>query len=69
MSEKNLMLIQKFMGVVMLLLTALIVAIGDGDITGVFITAPFGIWMLFSKEIIIQREAFEGDTEEEEEFR
>lgn len=43
---------QKLMGVVMILICA-IVTLADQDATAAVLLVPLGLWMLFTKEIVI----------------
>lgn len=51
-------LFQKFLGVVLILLSVLIIVISD-DGTGILVTFPMGLWLLLTKEQLI------GDEPEE----
>lgn len=59
---------QKLYGVGLLVLTAVIFMVMT-DVTFTLVTAPLGLWLLFTKEMVITDDYFfEVNEEKEEEF-
>lgn len=56
--RKRYFLTQKLYGVAMLILTAVLVKLLEGDITVAFVTVPIGIVLITSKEMLIVNEYF-----------
>lgn len=63
MKKCNYYLKQKMVGAIMLILSGLTIWLGEG--TPALLFAPFGLWLIFSKDTILQIDEYSEINEEE----